>query len=172
MTYGLKENGTAFFGAYRNGRIEIDGNHGAIHSYGWIPEYKTNYTKWTLDSSKAAKGSVFDLDDGQLQLYANDTNYLKYNANNSGTLEMALSGANIALNDKSNKGLSSYIDITAKGLASEFRRTAVYAVTCSTASTNATKVLNLTDFSQAAFKSSSAGDKAGNIADLTAADIL
>jgi hypothetical protein len=36
MTYGLREDGTAFFGAKANGRIEIDGTSGIIRSAGWI----------------------------------------------------------------------------------------------------------------------------------------
>lgn len=170
MTYGLQENGTAFFGAEAKGRIEIDGQHGAIHSYGWTPEYKTNYTKWTLDSSKASKGSVFDLDDGQLQLCADANNYLKYNDNNSGKLEMSLSGANIKLTDKENKSLSGYIDITAKGLTSEFRKTAVYAIRCDTKDGAANKVLKLSDFSKYAFKNTGDNDNS-SIGDLKLEDL-
>ena len=123
ITYGLQENGTAFFGAKTNGRIEINGQHGAIHSYGWTPTYEDGYTQWTLASG--LKGSVFDLDDGQLQLYTNANNYFKYNANNSGKLEMALSGASIQLTDKSDS-LTSFIDVSAGNIISEVRRSATY----------------------------------------------
>ena len=176
ITYGLKEDGTAFFGAYANGRIEIDGNSGIIRSAGWINKNNSWKLKTSTDTEDEyatipikSTGSLFDLDDGMLVMQGPNS-YFKFNADADNTLKLKLSGANIILNDKSNKGLSGYIDITAKGLTSEFRRTAVYAVTC--ASTEATKVLSLADFSKAAFNSSSAGDTSGTITNLTTDDIL
>jgi hypothetical protein len=73
VTYGLKENGKAFFGAYANGRVEIDGEHGIIRSAGWInkdntwilnpPEGEENHDE---NVSVKSTGTLIDLDDGML----------------------------------------------------------------------------------------------------------
>jgi hypothetical protein len=57
MSYALKEDGTAFFGADGHGRIEIDGTSGIIRSAGWK---KSNDT-WVLENGS---GTLIDLDDG------------------------------------------------------------------------------------------------------------
>jgi hypothetical protein len=46
MTYGLRDNGSAFFGAAGNARIEIDGTSGIIKSAGWI---KNTDNGWMLN---------------------------------------------------------------------------------------------------------------------------
>ena len=122
ISYAFKEDGTAFLGADGQGRIEIDGTSGSIKSAGWT---YSDEDGWQLEG---ASGTVIDLDDGELQMCANTNNYLKFNADpdEPGKLEMSLSGANIKLNDKGNKGLSAYIDISNDKITSEMRRTAGY----------------------------------------------
>jgi hypothetical protein len=75
MSYGLRENGTAFFGAYNKGRIEFDGTKGIIRSTGWI-----NKNGWKLNPAVGEKtaGTLIDLDDSELLMEA-DTNYLRFN---------------------------------------------------------------------------------------------
>jgi hypothetical protein len=120
MTYGLKENGTAFFGAYGNGRIEIDGTSGIIRSAGWI---KMDNGSWILNPPKGKEGhdenilvrstgTLLDLDDGMLLLHGGNNSYFRFNDDGNGKLEMSLSGANIKLNDKSNN-LTAFIDLSA-----------------------------------------------------------
>lgn len=138
MTYGLRENGTAFFGPYGNGRIEFDGTSGIISSVGWIKKNNT----WELNPPKGepghnedflgrSTGTLIDLDDGMLLMNGGSDSYIKFNADGKGTLEMSLSGANIKLVDKGRESISSYIDLTADGLETEFRKGAIYTAVCS-----------------------------------------
>jgi len=165
MSYGLKENGSAFFGASGNGRIEIDGTSGIIRSTGWTK----SENDWTLSSKT---GTLIDLNDGMLLMKGKGDSYLYFNKDKeNGILEMSLSGANIKLTDKSNTpGLSGYIDATAKGLVTEFRRTAIYAVTCNTKDSTATKTLNLNDFTQNDFFNSDTDEKDENTVGALSAD--
>lgn len=150
QSFGLNIDGTAFFGKSGRGRIEIDGNTGIIRSAGWKWDTENIEKKgWLLTQPS---GTLLDLDDGML-LMEGKNGYLYFNKDESGLLEMSLPGANIHLIDKDGKGLSGYIDATAKGLVTEFRRTAIYAVTCDTKDSSnkngsSTKKLNLEDFTK------------------------
>ena len=140
ITYALKEDGSGFFGADGCGRIEFDGGKGTISSSGWIKSGE----KWQLKQDTTT-GSIFDFNNAKLRLQA-DNHYIDFNNEASGVLKMALSGANINLTDKSNKTLSGYIDVTAQGLTSEFRRGAVYTATCETKA--AEKTIAISKFKQ------------------------
>ena len=180
MTYGLRDNGSAFFGA-QHGRIEIDGTSGIIRSAGWY----NDGTSWKLNTTddnkkdidglsilKKSTGTLLDLDDGMLLMNGGNNSYFKFNEDNKGTLEMSLSGLNLKLTDKTNNpNLSSYIDLTAKKLVTEFRRTAIYAVNCSTADGTATKKLNLKDFTKADFFNSDNASEDNKVSDLGINDI-
>ena len=107
MSYGLREDGTAFFGASGKGRVEIDGTSGIIRSAGW----NKSGNSWTLSSDT---GTLIDLDDGML-LMKGKNSYLYFNEDKDNTLKMSLSGANIYLTDKTNN-ISTYIDVTAEGI--------------------------------------------------------
>ena len=161
MSYGFKEDGTAFLGKYGNGRIEFDGTKGIIKSAGWIKpkdqDWKLNDYQRDADGNiiedengnklsedpnvlLRTSGTLIDLDDGLLLMQSKD-NYLKFNrdidkdGNRDGLLEMKLSGLNLILTDKKNNpGISAYIDQSAYGLIREFRRTAAYYATCDTES--------------------------------------
>lgn len=143
MSFGLKEDGTAFFGASGKGRIEISGKHGAIHSYGWVPTYKeeTNkagevtkqWSEWQL-SEEIKKGSVFDFDDGQLLLEAgknnNDTDcYFRFNKDGSGGLAISVANLDFKINDQT---FNYWINKSEKGIIEEIRRTAQYYAICET----------------------------------------
>ena len=154
MTYALKEDGTGFFGGSGNGRIEFDGTNGTISSNGWKKDTKGT---WTLNGKTT--GTLLDLSNGKLIMQGGNDSYFKFNDKGQGALEMALSGLNIKLTDKTNDpSLSGYIDVTAQKLVSEFRRTATYAVTCSTGDSltsdglinnnNIIKALKLSDFTK------------------------
>lgn len=149
MTYALKENGTGYFGAQGRGRIEFDGTSGIIRSAGW----KQNNGSWILNPPKGEEGhdenilvrstgTLLDLDDGMLLMNGGNDSYFRFNNDGTGKLEMALSGANIKLTDKSNSNLSAYIDISAQQIISEVRRAATYFGTSS--STGALKTITLT----------------------------
>jgi hypothetical protein len=157
MTYGLRENGTAFFGPYGNGRIEFDGTSGIIKSAGWRQWKNEEWgaTGWVLnpdpdkeitiinpnDDNKTMTivndpdipvkktGTLIDLDDGMLLMNGGSDSYIKFNEGGHGELQMSLSGANIKLVDKGTD-ISSYIDYTADGLETEFRKGAIYTAVC------------------------------------------
>lgn len=141
MTYGLRENGTAFFGAPSDGRIEIDGENSIIRSSGW----SDGATGWTLSSKDS--GTLIDLNDGMLLMQTKDKDYIKFNANvlKPGTLEMQLSGANLTLSDKESRGLSTVIDATAHGIVTEVRRTAAYHGICKTGDCDSSNKLSNTE---------------------------
>lgn len=111
QSFCFNVDGTAFLGKSGGGRILFDGNKGVISSPGWVQEDK----QWSCDS---LTGTLIDLDDAQLLLKGKN-GYLYFNDNNDGILKMSLSGANIILTDKENKGLSTYIDATAEGIITE-----------------------------------------------------
>ena len=79
LTYGLRENGSAFFGAYNRGRIEIDGTSGIIRSAGWKKDEGGN---WNISPTETLlgldAGTLLDLDDGMLLLKANQDNYFYF----------------------------------------------------------------------------------------------
>lgn len=130
MTYALQEDGTAFFGADKKGRIEFDGNESVIKSYGWTKNILNN--KWELSKTETEEdqtGTLIDLNDAILLMQAKDGNYLKFNDGHLGLLEMSLSGLNITLSDKDSSA-SDYIDVSAQGIIAEVRRTANYYATC------------------------------------------
>jgi hypothetical protein len=108
QSFGFKIDGTAFLGKAGAGRIHFDGNKGTISSPGWTQNEK----KWKCSRDT---GTMLDLDDAQL-LLKGENGYLYFNDNGDGALKMSLSGANILLTDKENKGLSTYIEETAKGI--------------------------------------------------------
>ena len=92
MTYGLKENGSAFFGAYDNGRIEIDGQLGVIKTAGWtVKKSEDNYI-YTLNEKN--KGSLWNLTNGDFILQKNESEYFKFDDN----------GLHISVNDLSITG--------------------------------------------------------------------
>ena len=143
MSFGLKEDGTAFFGASGKGRIEISGKHGAIHSYGWVPTYKEEINKagkvtktwseWRLPE-EIKKGSVFDFDDGQLLLEAGKNNsdtdcYFRFNKDGSGGLAISVANLDFKINDQT---FNYWINKSEKGIIEEIRRTAQYYATCET----------------------------------------
>ena len=170
MTYALKEDGTGFFGADGRGRIEFDGTSGTIHSSGWEQDKSGNWYLSTGNPWSRDTGTLIDLDDGMLMMYGGNDSYLKFNENGDKSLKLSLSGLNIKLTDKTNNpNLSGYIDATAKGLVSEFRRTAAYYATCKTGSGEATKILEIQNFS-GGFSSDNAGDNEVN--KLTYDDIM
>jgi hypothetical protein len=75
-------------------------------------------------------------------------NYLRFNKNENGKLELGLSGLDVKLTNKNdNPSLTGYIDATSRGLVSEFRRGVTYSVVCSTQSNTNTKLLQLENFS-------------------------
>jgi hypothetical protein len=111
ITYGLKEDGTAFFGAYNKGRIEIKGTSGIIRSAGWV---KPEDESWRLKKQTEANlgdedpypgipvkqsGTLIDLDDGMLLMNGSNNSYFKFNNDGTGKLEMSLSGTDIILTD-------------------------------------------------------------------------
>lgn len=130
QSFGFKTDGKAFIGKAGSGRIEFDGDKGVIQS--------ANFDK------ENASGSKWDLDDGSLVLKG-QSSYFKFNENNSGKLEMKISGANIVLEDDSNKTLnasvSGKIEASANGLKTEFKQTANYFGTCTTADGTNPKII-------------------------------
>lgn len=127
MTYGLKENGTAFFGAQNRGRIEFDGTSGIIRSAGW----EKDGSNWKLPANKS--GTLIDLDNARLNMSAEDGSFLKFNADaeSAGKLQLKLNGADIVLTDQNNS-LTSFVNVTANGITTELRKTAGYYATCAT----------------------------------------
>ena len=144
MSYGLRENGTAFFGADGHGRIEIDGTSGIIRSAGW----EKNSDEWVLSSTQEnASGTLIDLDDGIFIAQTKNGDYIKFNDKNSGALEMSLSKLQIKMdNDGAYEDLdtfvSSKIDVSANELKTEvFSNRPSYIVHCSTPYSYSTKLL-------------------------------
>jgi hypothetical protein len=90
MTYGLQENGTAFFRAKANGRIEIDGNLGLIKSTGWTVSSEESSYIYSLDE-KRQKGSIWNLTNGDLILQKSENEYFTFDDN----------GLHVAINDLS-----------------------------------------------------------------------
>jgi hypothetical protein len=103
MTYGLKENGKAFFGAYDNGRIEIDGTSGVIKSTGWTVDKNEDTYRYTLDQSKE-KGSIWNLTNGDFILQKAEDEYFKFTDDglhisvNDFTITSGLGGMNLLKN--------------------------------------------------------------------------
>lgn len=148
MSYGLKEDGSGFFGADGNGRIEFDGTSGIIRSAGWK---KKSEESWILNPPEGdldhdenipvrSSGTLLDLDDGML-LMQSDNNYIYFNRpGHPGELEMSLSSMNIKLSDKDNNpSLGGYIDATAETIRLEVARRANYYCRCLTNATNTTE---------------------------------
>ena len=163
MSYALKEDGKAFFGADGYGRIEIDGTSGIIRSAGW----KKKSENWILNPPKGdsdhdenipvrSNGTLLDLDDGML-LMQSDNNYIYFNRpGHSGELEMSLSSMNIKLSDKDNNpSLSGYIDATTDKIRLEIARRASYYCRCLSNATNTsgeTPQIKYIRFDEEAFK--------------------
>jgi hypothetical protein len=121
QSFGFETNGTAFIGKSGAGRIYFDGNGGVISSakYNGNTDYKS--------------GTKIDLQSGSLIMEGVSGQYFKFNENGSGRLEMKINGADIKLSDNEDDTLTGYISATAEGITSEFRKTANYIGTCSTA---------------------------------------
>lgn len=179
QSFAWKVNGTGFIGKSGHGRIEFDGNNGTIYSAGWT---QNNNGSWTKPTS--GKGTLIDLDDGKLLMEGGENSYFRFNKDGLGALEMSLSGASIDLTDK-NKGLSGYIDATAKGIVTEFRRTASYYATCSTGSSaikendawvnvddNKIKLATITNFNTGFSNNDTSVEETSGIAALDINDIV
>ena len=114
MTYGFRDNGTAFIGATKSGRIEFDGKRSAIYSNGW--KY-VEPNQWNL-ASDTKKGTVIDLNDAIFLAKAGEDNYIYFNNKNDGKLEMSLESANIIFKDgNSSQTMQSYINATNEEIA-------------------------------------------------------
>lgn len=131
MSYGLREDGTAFFGADGHGRIEIDGTSGIIRSAGW----KKSDDTWVLENGS---GTLIDLDDGIFFAQTKNGDYIKFNEKNKGALEMSLSKLQIKMDNSEayedlNSFVSSRIDVSANEIKTEvFSNQPSYTVHCST----------------------------------------
>ena len=140
MSYALRENGTAFFGADGHGRIEIDGTSGIIRSTGW----EKNNNNWILPSSKS--GTLIDLNDGTFIVQGKNGDYIKFNDNEDGALEMSLSKLQIQVDNDGYEDIdtfvSSKIDISADELKTEvFSNRPSYIVHCGTPKSFENKIL-------------------------------
>lgn len=147
MSYGLMENGSAFFGASANGRIEIDGNHGVIKSYGWektesgkkrpngIPLYN-----WSLPQNQS--GTLIDLDDGMLLMQTTNGSYFKFNENHDQGLSIGINGESLTLlTDEGNNNIVSYIALQDNKVKLEVAKKATYSCTCATGADKNMKVI-------------------------------
>lgn len=144
MSYALKDDGSGFFGAGANGRIEFDGNSGIIRSSNW----KKSGNQWVLSSTQGnASGTLIDLDDGMFIAQSTNGDYIKFNNNQSGALEMSLSSLSIKMDNNGNYQnldtfVSSKIDISANEIKTEiFSNQPSYTVHCSTPYDYSTKLL-------------------------------
>lgn len=144
MSYALRDDGSGFFGAGANGRIEFDGNSGIIRSSNW----KKSGNQWILSSTQGnASGTLIDLDDGMFIAQSANGDYIKFNNNQSGTLEMSLSSLSIKMDSDGNYQdldtfVSSKIDISANEIKTEvFSNQPSYTVHCSTPYDYPTKLL-------------------------------
>jgi len=187
QSFGLNVDGTAFFGKSGRGRIEIDGNDSVIRSSAWT---KNNLGQWVIPNS----GTLLDLDDAMLLMRDSTTgspareSYFYFNKNKQGKLEVLANGVDIKLNNKSNTGLTPYIETSAQKIVAEVRRAANYYGTCATGSSflkpatdtepwtevdsNKIKIINLTlDVGQKMVVSPESTDDF-NINNINVADIL
>lgn len=89
QSFGLKIDGTAFFGKSGRGRIEIDGNRGIIGSASYIQN------KDAVNENLNTAGMLIDLDDGLIDIL--------------GATEISVEGFN-RLDGNSKKGCSTYAD--------------------------------------------------------------
>lgn len=144
MSYALRDDGSGFFGAGANGRIEFDGNSGIIRSSNW----KKSGNQWILSSTQEnASGTLIDLDDGMFIAQSTNGDYIKFNNNQSGALEMSLSSLLIKMDSDGNYQnldtfVSSKIDISADKIKTEvFSNQPSYTVRCSTPYDYLTKLL-------------------------------
>ena len=144
MSYALRDDGSGFFGAGANGRIEFDGNSGIIRSSNW----KKSGNQWILSSTQGnASGTLIDLDDGMFIAQSTNGDYIKFNNNQSGALEMSLSSLSIKMDNDGNYQnldtfVSSKIDISANEIKTEiFSNQPSYTVHCSTPYDYSTKLL-------------------------------
>lgn len=143
MSYALRDDGSGFFGAGANGRIEFDGNSGIIRSSNW----KKSGNQWILSSTQGnISGTLIDLDDGMFIAQSTNGDYIKFNNNQSGALEMSLSSLSIKMDGDGNYQdldtfVSSKIDISANELRSEYNAQANYVAKVETQDTNSQKWL-------------------------------
>lgn len=128
QAYGFTDDGTAFIGLSGQGRLFFDGDKGHIASAAWLES--DGSLKTSLNAGET--GAYIDFQKASFDFTAGTDNFLRFNKDSKGKLEMKLSGGNIQLGDKNSYTLSNYMDLTAKNLVSEFRRTANYYATCDT----------------------------------------
>ena len=147
MSYALRDDGSGFFGAGANGRIEFDGNSGIIRSSNW----EKSGNQWILSSTQGnASGTLIDLDDGMFIAQSTNGDYIKFNNNQSGALEMSLSSLSIKMDGDGNYQdldtfVSSKIDVSANELRSEYNAQANYVAKVETQDTDSQKWLRFSE---------------------------
>jgi hypothetical protein len=137
MSYGLKEDGSGFFGADGNGRIEFDGTSGIIRSAGWT----LSKDEWTLNNNS---GTLLDLYDGMLLMHGSDKNYIRFNAEGDGKLEISIPSASINLVD-SNGSSKNIIDFTTDSIRSTISKQVALKTRCGTPFTTETKIIRMSE---------------------------
>lgn len=147
MSYALRDDGSGFFGAGANGRIEFDGNSGIIRSSNW----KKDGNQWILSSTQGnTSGTLIDLDDGMFIAQSVNGDYIKFNNNQSGALEMSLSKLQIKMDNGGtyedlDTFVSSKIDVSANELRSEYNAQANYVAKVETQDTTSQKWLRFSE---------------------------
>lgn len=145
MSYALKEDGSGFFGKNNCGRIEFNGEAGIIRSSGWVIDNKGN---WVLQENTEEKpwgrssGTLLDLDDGMLFMYGNTNNYIKFNANGDGKLEMVIPAASINLID-SNGSSKNIVEFTSDRAHLTISKEVALKTRCGTPFGTAIKVIRM-----------------------------
>lgn len=141
-TFSFNVNGTAKLGAVGKGQIIFDGNQGIIKTNGWE---KARSGEWKLNKDLVSSGSLIDLDDAIFLMESDKNNYMRFNNNKEGRLELGLSSLDIKLNNEGGKNLQTRFEVTEQGIISEVRRTASYFAVCSTESIENEKTIELED---------------------------
>lgn len=147
MSYALKEDGSGFFGKDNCGRIEFNGEAGIIRSSGWVTDNKGN---WILQEKTEERpwgrssGTLLDLDDGMLLMHGDTNNYIKFNANGDGRLEMSIPAASINLID-SNGSSKNIIDFTTDSIRSTISKQVALKTRCGTLFTTPIKVIRMSE---------------------------